>query len=1023
MFLRTFKKYKRSKSLAVSEADLKSLRESPFLDPVWYRETYEDLRDHPLDVALHYLQFGAAEGRDPGPQFDTRFYLENNPDVAASGFNPLVHYIRYGKSEGRVRKGYAFDPDFYATMYSEDLAASGLSAAEHFRQIGKARFYHKAFDSEWYEQEYADLQDYVGSLREHFISVGQYEGRHPSFHHDWYCHEYSDVVRQGVNPYEHYRLYGQKEGRHAGFDRHFYLAEYKDISAANLDPFLHYDNHGRKEGRYPAFNRLWYLLNYSDISRRGLDPYQHYRQTGHGEGRPLSLGTFLNITKWGHVNTRSSVNSPWELSEQAPAPSPDFFPKVSIIVPNYNHKSYLKERLETIFNQSYRNVEVILLDDFSNDGSIDVLRAYVNRYPEKTKLIANKQNSGGVFHQWKRGIENATGDLIWIAESDDYCSLNFLSELIYFFRNNGVMVAFSRTDFVAGDDRQVIWTSEAYWSEIGFSLGHEPVVKSAHEVVCSGWGARNLVANVSSMLFRNPGKLEILDDPEWQKLRMCGDWVFYLSLIRGGLIGYSPHATNYYRQHSSNTSVSTHDKDIYYKEHEVVAKYLTRLFNVDNRVLKHHEEVLYRHWVMKRGTERRCDFERLFSLDKVISERANRKPNIAIAIYALVTGGGEVFPILMANLLHARGFPVTILNFEMEVTNPGIRNVLSASIPLIELCNSADCGSALEKLGIELVHSHHSIADTTLALSLSDHPQIRHIVTTHGLYEILGTGYVEKYKEVLRNVDAFVYIADKNLDAFGDKFKDEKYFTKITNTIALAPLSGLNRTKFGIDDEDFVVCLASRAVAEKGWQEAIEAVILANECSNKLIRLLLIGDGPEAERLKHSKLPPFIHLMGFQKNVRDFFSISDIGLIASKFQGESCPLVLIECLSVGKPVIASDIGDIRNMLEAPEGLAGMVHVLDDWSVNVANLAELISEAANNTEIYTRLKKCVAGAAKKFDQNVVIDRYIELYNEILSGAPASGFATAELHLSQGHDPDIPHGRSSCLLPSRHRPLST
>jgi GT2 family glycosyltransferase/glycosyltransferase involved in cell wall biosynthesis len=79
--------------------DIELLHNSRLVDPVWYRETYADLRDTPVDVARHYLEHGAAEGRNPGPLFDTKFYLKHNPDVAASGMNPLVHYILHGAKQ------------------------------------------------------------------------------------------------------------------------------------------------------------------------------------------------------------------------------------------------------------------------------------------------------------------------------------------------------------------------------------------------------------------------------------------------------------------------------------------------------------------------------------------------------------------------------------------------------------------------------------------------------------------------------------------------------------------------------------------------------------------------------------------------------------------------------------------------------------------------------------------------------------------------------------------------------------
>lgn len=82
--------------------DILLLRSSQLVDPIWYREAYADLRDVPIDAARHYLEYGAAEGRNPGPDFDTNFYLEQNPDVLAAGMNPLVHFLRHGESEGRL---------------------------------------------------------------------------------------------------------------------------------------------------------------------------------------------------------------------------------------------------------------------------------------------------------------------------------------------------------------------------------------------------------------------------------------------------------------------------------------------------------------------------------------------------------------------------------------------------------------------------------------------------------------------------------------------------------------------------------------------------------------------------------------------------------------------------------------------------------------------------------------------------------------------------------------------------------
>src|ERR1700712_406276 len=94
-------------------------------------------------------------------------------------------------------------------------------------------------------------------------------------------------------------------------------------------------------------------------------------------------------------------------------------PKVSVIVPNYNHMLYLKQRIDSILAQTYRDFEVILLDDASVDGSVKILEHY--RYNLKVKhIVLNTQNSGSTFAQWEKGLQLAQGDWVWIAESDDY---------------------------------------------------------------------------------------------------------------------------------------------------------------------------------------------------------------------------------------------------------------------------------------------------------------------------------------------------------------------------------------------------------------------------------------------------------------------------------------------------------------------------------------------------------------------------------------------------------------------------
>lgn len=82
--------------------EVEQVRASDLFDAAWYLERNPDVADEGLDAALHYLEHGALEQRDPGPAFDTAFYLASNPEVAATGVNPLLHFIHHGRHEGRL---------------------------------------------------------------------------------------------------------------------------------------------------------------------------------------------------------------------------------------------------------------------------------------------------------------------------------------------------------------------------------------------------------------------------------------------------------------------------------------------------------------------------------------------------------------------------------------------------------------------------------------------------------------------------------------------------------------------------------------------------------------------------------------------------------------------------------------------------------------------------------------------------------------------------------------------------------
>ena len=99
---------------------------------------------------------------------------------------------------------------------------------------------------------------------------------------------------------------------------------------------------------------------------------------------------------------------------------------VSIVVPVFNTKrEVLKKCLECLIDQSYQNIEIIVVDDCSNNSSIDILTSYNDK---RIKVFVNEKNNGVSFCR-NRGIDNSKGEYIIFIDSDDYCDKNLIKYL------------------------------------------------------------------------------------------------------------------------------------------------------------------------------------------------------------------------------------------------------------------------------------------------------------------------------------------------------------------------------------------------------------------------------------------------------------------------------------------------------------------------------------------------------------------------------------------------------------------
>ena len=102
--------------------------------------------------------------------------------------------------------------------------------------------------------------------------------------------------------------------------------------------------------------------------------------------------------------------------------------KISIIIPCYNVEKYLDSCVQSIINQTYKNLEIILVDDCSTDNTWKIIKQYEKKY-DNIKALKNEKNSGAGYSR-NRAVEIASNQYISFIDSDDYIELNFYETML-----------------------------------------------------------------------------------------------------------------------------------------------------------------------------------------------------------------------------------------------------------------------------------------------------------------------------------------------------------------------------------------------------------------------------------------------------------------------------------------------------------------------------------------------------------------------------------------------------------------
>lgn len=264
-------------------------------------------------------------------------------------------------------------------------------------------------------------------------------------------------------------------------------------------------------------------------------------------------------------------------------------PKVSVIIPNYNHAAYLKQRIDSVLNQTYQDLELIILDDCSTDNSKDIIEQYRND-TRVSDIVYNTENSGSTFKQWDKGINLSGGEYIWIAESDDWCELNFLQTIMNGLERKDDAVFGYCQSFCIDEEERIIFQSN-YVKLDDYCLPTEYLEK----FLCSG----NAVFNASMAVFKKAFYNKI--SGFYKSFKFSGDWVFWAELSRLGLVYINAKPLNYFRKHGSDITGKMNSTGQNFIEEFKALDYFHKQLHLNNTTYFRAKVKLYNRFISGRS--------------------------------------------------------------------------------------------------------------------------------------------------------------------------------------------------------------------------------------------------------------------------------------------------------------------------------------------------------------------------------------------------------------------------------------
>ena len=395
---------------------------------------------------------------------------------------------------------------------------------------------------------------------------------------------------------------------------------------------------------------------------------------------------------------------------------------------------------------------------------------------------------------------------------------------------------------------------------------------------------------------------------------------------------------------------------------------------------------------------------------------------IVLVTEALTTGGAETFVLRLAEALKTRCCSPTLVVLRGDLVNfPLVQRlarelqVVFVKIPYLRWVMRLDgllfrvgvkfsfqrwlqayqLRTYLRKVRPDVVHAHLLTSDLVASRACREFC-IPWVSTMHGDYlafEVNGGSRAARISdfgmvvhEIEQTVGHMVCITEQQqlqLSRLMPSLAETGRISKIYNGYAASDgdsaQDDLPESLSEIPKGAFVIGMVARGIQDKGWDvliAAFEALVLADTW------LVLVGDGEYLQQVRLANQNPRIVFCGNVVDPLRYVARFDVACLPSQIPTESLPTVVIEYMYLGKPVIATDVGEIPKMLDAAsDAPAGLLIELGETPAMADQMKTALLKLYSDKAERCRLGANAARAVKKFDMDVCVNAYLDIYAKV------------------------------------------